>query len=66
MVGFMCRALRGRRKENKKEDLPEAQSSPYSQMLQKGQGAQTTDDKTKETGGDKAAEEGPSPGKTEP
>ncbi|KAB0403973.1 hypothetical protein E2I00_018518 [Balaenoptera physalus] len=66
MVGFMCRALRGRRKENKKEELPEDQTSPYSQMLQKGQGAQTTDDKTKETGGDKAAEEGPPPGKTEP
>ncbi|XP_028023145.2 uncharacterized protein LOC103007299 [Balaenoptera acutorostrata] len=60
------RALCGRRKENKKEELPEDQTSPYSQMLQKGQGAQTTDDKTKETGGDKAAEEGPPPGKTEP
>ena len=64
--GVMCRALCGRRKENKKEELPEDQTSPYSQMLQKGQGAQTTDDKTKETGGDKAAEEGPPPGKTEP
>ncbi|XP_057569864.1 uncharacterized protein LOC130839656 [Hippopotamus amphibius kiboko] len=60
------RAPRERRKENKKEDLPEDQLPPHSQMLQKGEGAQTVDGKTKETGDNKAAEEGPSLGKTDP
>ncbi|XP_014644884.1 PREDICTED: uncharacterized protein LOC101390670 [Ceratotherium simum simum] len=56
-----------RKKENKKqEDLPEDQPSPHGQMLQKEEGAQITKDKRKETGDDKAAEEGPSLSKTDP
>ncbi|XP_062936433.1 uncharacterized protein LOC134364443 [Cynocephalus volans] len=56
------------RKENKKrqEDLPEDQHLPRGQRLQKGERAQSTEDKTKETGEDRAAEEGPSLSKTEP
>ncbi|KAF5924389.1 hypothetical protein HPG69_018790 [Diceros bicornis minor] len=55
-----------RKKENKKqEDLREDQPSPHGQMLQKEEGAQITKDKRKETGDDKAAEEGPSLSKTD-
>ncbi|XP_008585973.1 PREDICTED: uncharacterized protein LOC103603259 [Galeopterus variegatus] len=56
------------RKEGKRkqEDLPEDQHLPRGQRLQKGERAQSTEDKTKETGEDRAAEEGPSLSKTEP
>ncbi|XP_070417632.1 uncharacterized protein [Equus przewalskii] len=56
-----------RKKWNKKqEDLPKEQPSPHGPMLQKRKGAQIIEDKSKETGDDKTAEEGPSLGKTDP
>uniref|UniRef100_A0A8D2G447 Uncharacterized protein n=1 Tax=Theropithecus gelada TaxID=9565 RepID=A0A8D2G447_THEGE len=55
------------RKEGNKrqEGRPEDVYSPPGQALQKGEGAQSTEDKTKEAGEDKAAEQGPSLSKAE-
>ena len=64
---FMFRVSCERKKWNKKqEDLPKEQPSPHGPMLQKRKGAQIIEDKSKETGDDKTAEEGPSLGKTDP
>uniref|UniRef100_A0A8C8YG21 Uncharacterized protein n=1 Tax=Prolemur simus TaxID=1328070 RepID=A0A8C8YG21_PROSS len=64
---FMFRVPHERRKEKKKKHkgLPEDQRSPHGHTLQKGEGAQSPEDKT-EPGEDKAAEEGPSLSKTDP
>uniref|UniRef100_A0A8C9LI28 Uncharacterized protein n=1 Tax=Piliocolobus tephrosceles TaxID=591936 RepID=A0A8C9LI28_9PRIM len=55
------------RKEGNKrqEGWPEDGYSPPGQALQKGEVAQSTEDKTKEAGEDKAAEQGPSLSKAE-
>ncbi|XP_037666458.1 uncharacterized protein LOC119514810 [Choloepus didactylus] len=60
-------ALRERKRENRKqEELPEDQHLALGQMSQKAEGAQGSEDKTKETEGDQAPEEGPSLSITEP
>ncbi|XP_045691609.1 uncharacterized protein LOC123816638 [Phyllostomus hastatus] len=48
------------------EELPEGQARPRGQVLQKGEGAQSTEDDTKEAGGDESTEEGPPLRETEP
>ena len=55
--GFVFRAPLERRQE-KKEALFEEQPRPLGQRLPKGDGAQTVDDKTRDVGADKAAEDG--------
>uniref|UniRef100_A0A452T0A8 Uncharacterized protein n=1 Tax=Ursus maritimus TaxID=29073 RepID=A0A452T0A8_URSMA len=63
---FILRAPHERKKETKKqEDLAEDQPLPDGQMLQKGEGAQISEDKANDAGGDKATKEGPSLGRTE-
>ncbi|KAM5214572.1 uncharacterized protein RBU33_006045 [Hipposideros larvatus] len=48
------------------EGLPDGQAWPRGQVLQRGEGAQNTEDNTKEAGEDKATEEGPFLSNTEP
>ncbi|XP_058139233.1 uncharacterized protein [Dasypus novemcinctus] len=55
-----------RKEKKKQENLPEDQQLTLSQVLQKAKGAQSTEDKTKETGEDKSLEEGPPLSKAEP
>ncbi|XP_016056952.1 PREDICTED: uncharacterized protein LOC107528387 [Miniopterus natalensis] len=58
---------RERRKEHRKhEELPEGRAWPRGRPLQKGDGAQTSENKTKEAGGDQSTKEGPFLSKTEP
>uniref|UniRef100_A0A8D2GBQ4 Uncharacterized protein n=1 Tax=Theropithecus gelada TaxID=9565 RepID=A0A8D2GBQ4_THEGE len=62
----LSRVLRERKEGNKRQEgRPEDVYSPPGQALQKGEGAQSTEDKTKEAGEDKAAEQGPSLSKAE-
>nr|KAF6416136.1 hypothetical protein HJG59_009448 [Molossus molossus] len=56
-----------RKKENKKhEEHSDGQAWPRGQVLQTGEGAPTTEDGIKDTGGDKSTEEHLSLSKTEP
>ncbi|XP_045038357.1 uncharacterized protein [Desmodus rotundus] len=48
------------------EELQEGQAWPRGQVLQKGEGAQITEDNAKVAGGDKSTEEGPPLSETEP